>query len=114
MLVKFKTYWKDELCSYIEYNKSTNYIKYEAYVDNPMHLPFGVLKNPTLTHLDRFFQSRCFPEARTRKKQMLRCICVDHYDPELIVRKTHGLQAEDFMWLEFDGEHLSYDDIKVR
>lgn len=114
MLIKFRTYWKDTLCSYIEYDKSINHIKYETYVENPIYLPFGKNKNPTLAHLFKFFQSRCFPEVRTRKNQMLRCIGVDHYDPELIVRKTHGMQAEDFMWIEFEGENLSYDDIKVR
>ena len=40
---------------------------------------------------------------------------LDYYDPELICRKTHGVQFDDFTWIQFSDEpQVNYNDIKLR
>lgn len=106
MLKKFQVYCKDDLVAYIEYDRGKNYIKYETYATDPFILPFGVLKNPDMKRLDEFFLSRCFPKERKQTKELLELLGLDFYDPELICERTHGCQAEDFMWFKYPGEHL--------
>jgi hypothetical protein len=106
--------YKNEKFAYVEYDYTKNYIYFENYVDRPVMLPFGIKKEVTLNDLKDFFQSRCFPKERPSCKQMLRALGVPFYEPELIVRKTHGLQYEDYLWLRFDDEVINYDDIKIR
>jgi len=78
-------------------------------------LPFGVNKNPTISDLNRFFESRCFPKERANCKQILEDLGLDEYIPLEIVRKTHGRQLEDYCWVKFEGEELDYEsDIKLR
>lgn len=48
-------------------------------------------------------------------KVLLRGLGLDYYDPELICRKTHGHQFDDFMWMQFSDEpQVRYEDIKLR
>jgi hypothetical protein len=36
------------------------------------------------------------------------------YDPWKIVEITHGVMWEDFLWIKFPGETLSWEDVKIR
>lgn len=36
------------------------------------------------------------------------------YDWFEIFKKTHGVDIDDFFWFRFDGEFLSWDDVRVR
>lgn len=46
---------------------------------------------------------------------ILRRLGLDCYEPELICRKTHGQQFDDFCWIQFaDEPQVTYDEIKLR
>ena len=46
-------------------------------------------------------------------KVLLRGLGLDYYDPELICRKTHGQQFDDFVWMQFSDEpQVRYEDIR--
>ena len=34
-----------------------------------------------------------------------------YYDPLGIVKKTHGVSYNDFLWIQFSGEHLMWKDV---
>lgn len=76
--------------------------------------PFNL--NPLTTeNLMLYFRERIFPENRGNAKEILRYLGISHYDPYLIVRKTHGVSISDFVWLQFDDEPvLDYEKIKIR
>jgi hypothetical protein len=108
-----KVYMKEELISEI-FVKGAN-VTFKNYIDNPVFLPFGVNTTATPDTLEEFFEERCFPRERANCKQILRELGVDCYEPELICRKTHGLQFDDFIWLQFSDEpQVSWNDIKMR
>lgn len=108
-----EVYLKEDLISKIFVN---NYnVTFENYIKNPLWLPFGVKKKVTLNDLEEFYEERCFPRERVNCKELLRDLGLDCYEPELICRKTHGLQFDDFLWLQFsDEKKVTYQEIKLR
>ena len=48
-------------------------------------------------------------------EELLKLLDVQCYDPMAIVRKTHGIQNEDYCWLKFgDDDRTVYEDVKFR
>lgn len=106
-------YFKEEKTCEIHVRNGN--VTFENFMDNPIWLPFGIKKTATMQDLEEFYADRCFPEERANCKDVLRVLDVDYYEPELICRKTHGQQFDDFLWLQFsDEEQVSYQDIKLR
>lgn len=65
--------------------------------------------------LEEFYEERCFPKERANCKEILRTLGLDCYESELICRKTHDLQFDDFLWLQFSDEtQVCWDDIRMR
>lgn len=109
----FKVYVKEKLIS--EVFVDGNNVSFKNYSDFYLFLPFGVKESATYEDLMEFYEDRCFPRERANCKEILHNLGVDFYDPELICRKTHGLQFDDFIWLQFSDEpQVRWEDIKLR
>ncbi len=39
---------------------------------------------------------------------------VNGYNPYELCLKTHGVNTDDFSWIKWKGETLTWDDVKVR
>ena len=108
-----KVYSKEQLVS--EITVKGNNVNFINYTDNVLQLPFGVRTSATVDDLEEFFEDRCFPRERVNCKEILHNLGLDCYEPELICRKTHGLQFDDFIWLQFSDEpQVCWNDIKLR
>lgn len=76
---------------------------------------FGVRTSVTYEDLIESYEDRCFPRERANCKTVLKSIGLDYYNPELICRKTHGQQFDDFIRIQFSDEpQVEYKDIKLR
>lgn len=90
-------------------------VTFENYISDIVWLPFGVKKAVTYSDLLEFYEDRCFPRERENCKEVLKSIGLDYYDPEEICRKTHGVQFDDFIWLQFSDEpQVNFEDIRIR
>lgn len=108
-----QVYMKDELISEIYVEGSS--ITFKNYADCICFLPFGVRTSATIEDLEEFYEERCFPRERENCTEILHNLGLDYYEPELICRKTHGQQFDDFVWLQFSDEpQVRYEDIKLR
>ena len=114
MTSKFYVMWKDKRVAEIKVDYKNEIVKLTNFDDDPLHLPFGVLTNPTYKDFEDYLEDRCFPRTRYDCKDLLNFLGVQHYEPYSIVKKTHGIQWEDFMWLTWDGDNTKYEDIKAR
>lgn len=88
-------------------------VYFENYSDNILFLPFGCKDTATFKDFEEFLEGRCFPKARFGKKELLKAMNLDYYDPYDIIQVTHGLVYGDYLWLRFKGEALKYNDVKV-
>ena len=108
-----KVYMKEELVSEIHIKNGRVTFENRDYL--PIWLPFGVKTSATIDDLEEFYEERCFPRERANCKELVRRLGLDCYEPELICRKTHGLQFDDFIWLQFSDEpQVKWNDIKLR
>lgn len=112
-LYEVKVYWKDEqLVCRITVDKG---VKFTNYTDDTLKLPFGVRTEVGEKDLQEFYRERAFPEERDNCKEVLNALGLNYYDAESVCRKTHGLQFDDFLWLQFSDEpQVKYSDIKLR
>lgn len=114
-MYSFKTYLKERLtCEvFVDDNKNVRFINHLK--DQPCWVPFGIKTEVTYKDLLEFYEERCFPRERANCKTVLKSLGLDYYDPELICRKTHGLQFDDFLWIQFSDEpQVRYEEIKLR
>lgn len=108
-----KVYFQEELICEIFVNGHD--VTFKNYSDLVIFLPFGVRTSATYEDLMEYYEDRCFPRTRTGAKELLHDLGLDDYDPELICRKTHGMQFDDFVWLQFSDEpQVEYKNIKIR
>ena len=77
-------------------------IQIENHTDRILDTAFGVNTTPTWKDFETFLEDRCFPRTRDKLKLVLEDVGVDHYDPLLIIRKTHGRMAEDHAWIDIE------------
>lgn len=106
-------YYKTELITEIHV-KGTE-VTFENHSDLDFLTAFGVRTKVTYADLLEFYEARCFPRERVNARGLIKALGLDYYDPEMICRKTHGMQFDDFLWLQFSDEpQVKYDDIKLR
>jgi Helix-turn-helix. len=66
----------------------------------------------SLYELGEIVRTRCWEENRADLAELLRLIGLETYDPYAIVRKTHGMMAQDPIWFRFEGEKLTYREVR--
>lgn len=64
--------------------------------------------------LEKWLKWRTFPETRVNAKELLASLGLSSYNRWGIVRKTHGVMADDEIWIRFKGESLTHRDVTLR
>lgn len=110
--VGFTCYWKDEPVSEVHVENMRVYVK--RFVKNhPIKQIFPV-EEMDVFKLTEILKMRCWEDNRAELDALLKKIGVAFYDPLEIVRKTHGVSYNDFLWIQFRGEHLRWKDVAPR
>ena len=102
---------KDSLLSSVTVDLVNNDVKVINYTDDVMRQFMGVCA-PTVNNVMKFLEMRCFPRTRYDCKELLKTIGLQEYNPLDIVRITHGRMVNDFFWIRFQGEDLSWCDLR--
>lgn len=68
----------------------------------------------SLEELEKWLKWRTFPPTRTNVDELLRALGLNAYNRWGIVRKTHGVMADDEIWIRFNGENLTHKDVCLR
>lgn len=68
----------------------------------------------TKDELEKWLKWRVFPETRANANELLTALGLNSYNRWAIVRKTHGVMADDEIWLRFKGETLKHRDVTLR
>lgn len=79
-------------------------------------IPRGMFpENITVKNISAFCESRQPPRTRVDIDRILR----EKYDmreylPMQMCKKSHGITMADFLWIKFDDEDITYEDVRVR
>ena len=63
---------------------------------------FAEFINCSKPTVERWEESRCFPESRDKMKLILKDLGLPFYDPIMIIEKTEGRMAEDNFWVRIE------------
>ena len=109
----FTVYYKEERITDVifedGYPLKFKIIKY----DNSYKQPFK-MKNCTLNDIYVFLESRCYENNRDELFQILEYYSLSYNDPWEWNKITHGTMRDDYLWIKWEGEDITYNDIKTR
>lgn len=88
-------------------------VKNEVYTNNIVERPFPA--SAKLLDILSILKDRVICEERC-DKYMLKSMGLTEYNVYDILRVTHGVDIDDFIWLKFDEDKsdLCWDDVRVR
>ncbi len=111
--MKFSILWKNELLADIETEPRKSEVKIKKYDVRPMIQIFQRGKIDR-ERIYEFIKSRCMEEGRGDIEEILEELGLEEYDPWKMVQITHGVDWDDFYWIRFEGENLTWEDVRVR
>lgn len=107
----FEVFWKDEISARVSVRGRRVHVS--RYIIHPVRQLFysDVISR---NQLNMILKLRCFDEGRTDAVNKLKYLGLTEYKPLDIVRKTHGVSYNDYLWFRFPGEKLTSKDVLVR
>lgn len=114
--MKFDVMWMDDVIAHVDLkpaNGGTHYVI--NYIDdfNKQFSP-NMEGHISIEELETWLKWRTFPPTRANAQELLEGLGLQAYNRWGIVRKTHGVMADDEIWLRFDGETLTHRDVCLR
>ena len=111
-MYEFDIKFKNEKVATISLNREEGTFTGELFTDEVFKTPFF----PPITYekVFCFIRSRCFDRGRPDSRKLLDFFGVEEYNVYDIARATHGVSVRDFFWMEFPGESLTWEEVKVR
>ncbi len=107
----FEVYWKNEIASRV-YVRGEE-IRVTRLIKHPVKQIFAKDKM-TRHQLNTIFLSRCWDPDRRDSDLLLKGLGLETFNPREIVRRTHGVMYNDFIWFRFPGENLRAEDVLCR
>ncbi len=107
----FEVFWRDEITARVSVKGSRVHVS--RYSNHPLKQLFAK-EDMTRYQLNRILEMRCFEKGRGDIRQILNRFGLTEYNPQALVRKTHGVSYNDYIWFRFPGEKLTAKDVLVR
>ena len=107
----FEVYWKNFLSSRVSVRKNT--VKIKRVIVHPLRQIFPS-NEITRNRLNEILELRCFDKNRPDASKKLESLGLTVYRPIDIIKKTHGVSYNDYIWFRFMGENICAEDVLVR
>ncbi|MCI9423469.1 hypothetical protein GN277_13425 [Lachnospiraceae bacterium WCA-9-b2] len=107
----FEVFWKDILTASV--SVEGHQVKVVRHVEHPLRQLFAS-ENMTRYQLNKILEMRCWDRGREDINEILAYLGLREYNPYEIVKKTHGVSWNDYIWFRFPGENLKSKDVLVR
>ena len=88
-------------------------VQVKKLVKDSIMQPFGGT-DLSLGRVYGFLKSRCYEDGRTDLDEILAQAHLDSNNPWKWNKITHGVMWEDQIWIRFEGEDLSWEDVRWR
>lgn len=109
--IKFQVLWRDKVTADVEIVDNKAHIK--KYDTNPIRRLFPYEETDAY-HVVSILEGRCWPRNRVNIDELLKACGLETYDVMGIIRATHGRMYNDQVWIRFEGEDLTYEDMDLR
>ena len=107
----FEVYWKNDISARVSVRGSK--VRVNRIIKHPLR---QIFPNNEISRncLNEILELRCFDKNRPDANEKLKALGLSEYRPIDIVRKTHGVSYNDYIWFRFMGENLRAEDVLVR
>lgn len=114
--MKFEILSQDKKLADVELNPNGKLgtIKVQQYVDGFIRQFQKRDEDITSKDFHKWLVWRTFPPSRANKKEILADMGLQEYSRLAIIKETHAVMADDPIWVRFEGEELTYKDVKLR
>lgn len=110
--------FKDILVAVVKTNEKNIVEKIEKYVeDGPIQPFWGSMNQSSAILTSRFFaflKDRCYEDGRANLKEILDSANLESNNPYEWIKISHGVTYEDFFWIKFENENITWKDVKIR
>lgn len=112
----FDVIWMDDIIAHVELKPANGGTPYVINYIEDFNKQFSPTMKGliTLEELERWLKWRTFPRTRVNARELLASLDMQAYNRWGIVRKTHGVMADDEVWTRFKGEILTHRDVCLR
>lgn len=86
-------------------------VEIKKYSDVVYKMLFGG-NNDTIERVYNFILERWIPEERPDVMDRLHDLGLTEYNPWEIIKKTHGVMRDDYLWIKFEGENLTWEEAR--
>lgn len=101
-------FWNNELVAFV--TVKNNKVKIQRFTEHPVKQIFRD-EEIDIFKLSTILESRCWQRDCQNIDNYLKKLNIQYYDPLAIVKKTHGVSYNDFLWFRFNGESLTWKDV---
>lgn len=113
-VLRFSIMWKNDKMADVVMNQNTCKVSVKKYSEHPLHQPFH-MRNIGVRNIYDFVKRRVFEESRPDKAELLSHLNLKEYNPYAIVRRTHGVSYDDYLWIKFeDDTDLTWEKVHIR
>lgn len=109
--LEFLCFWDDEPVAFVKANH--NKAKVQRFTFHPVKQIFYD-DEMDVFKLSTILETRCWQRDCRNIDNYLKKLDIPYYDPLAIVKKTHGVSYNDFLWFRFNGENLTWKDVAPR
>lgn len=112
----FDVMWMDQVIAHVQLKPEHGNSPYVINYIEGFNKQFSPQDEGHITHeeMNKWLVWRTFPETRMNRDELLESLGLNSYNRWAIVRKTHGVMADDEIWLRFKGETLTHKDVCLR
>ncbi|MEK4131222.1 hypothetical protein NYE67_16390 [Solibacillus sp. FSL W8-0474] len=114
--MKFNVMWMDDIIATVDLKPANGGSPYVLNYIDDFNKQFSPMMEGhiTLEELEKWLKWRTFPPTRANANELLESLDMQAYNRWGIVRKTHGVMADDEIWIRFKGEKLRHKDVCLR
>lgn len=114
--MKFDVMWMDERIAHVDLKPVSGGTPYVINYISDFNQQFSpnTEGHITIDELEKWLKWRTFPPTRVNADELLESLGMEAYNRWGIVQKTHGVMADDEIWLRFEGETLRHRDVCLR
>ena len=111
--MEFTVLHMDEPVAYVWVSEDHKQVKIDKLIPDCFKQPFCG-DRLDIFRIYQFLKSRCYEDGRGDLKEILAQAEMTSNNPWEWVKHSHGVTYEDFWWVRFPGEQLTWENVKVR
>ena len=109
----FVIMYKNEKSTDVHIDDDTKQVTIVKYLDSVGKQPFlGGKVN--INRIYDFLKSRCYEDCYADLNNVLEAAGMTWNNPWEWCRQSHGVTWDDFLWIKYPGEEITWEDVKVR